>query len=303
MANWLYERILETDGDRKPSFSAQATNNWFKALRCQINISYGDNHEEQIEACRKFYKDMELPRAKELPALGSVFEALFFSITSSMSLERIATDLNTIPWIRPTSVIDWYYAIYFSIHSIIPWITKETPSDHARTANVVTSSIRTYLPFPFDMLAKREDGENYEVYLNGVKAKYYDLNKGFLCMEEISQGMLAQYIKGTADWYTDRTKKRILADSKTDFLDFRSKKARTIRDKQLLSEVGFLHCAFRQRVKANYRDSLYLAYDYGEEINLESFTKNLCTSARFTSIMALAFIEKKQRAEILCPHL
>ncbi len=78
MNHWLYERISENDGDRKPSFSVQATHNWFRALSFEIQNSHGKTNEEQIASCREFYRNV--PKLKTQPVLGDIFEPLFFSV-------------------------------------------------------------------------------------------------------------------------------------------------------------------------------------------------------------------------------
>lgn len=297
MSHWLYERIAENDEDRKPSLSVQATHNWFRALSFEIQSSHGKTNEELVTSCREFYKNV--PRLKTQPVLGDIFEPLFFSVVYSMTLERFSNSLNAVPWIRPTVVVDWYYAIYFSIRSMFPVFGHNVAEDHSKTARFVASTFRTNLPYPLDMVAHREDGEDYSIFVFEKNPGFYDLNRTFMGFKPMAQGMLAQYLKGTADWYADRTKNKILEEQKNNFTNFRSKKAREIRDRRLTTDVGFLHCAFRQRVKANYRDAVYLSYNYGEEINLDSFTENLSTSAKFLSIMALAFVERKVGSAIV----
>lgn len=289
MSYWLYEHITSHDESRKPSFSVQATHNWFKALKFEIENSHGKTCSEQIESCRQFYINTQ--RQKNFQPNEDVFEHLFFSVVYVMTLDRFANTLNDIPWIRPTAIVDWYYATYFSIRAMFSVLGNNVPEDHSKTSKFVASTFRTHLPHPFDMVARRIDGEEYDIFLMEKKPRFYDLNRTFIGDSMVSQGMLTQYLKGTADWYAKRTKNNILADNKGKFINFRTKEAQKIRDKRLASEIGFLHCAFRQRVKANYRDAIYLSYDYGEEINLDLFVKNLSVSAKFSSITAMAYLE------------
>ncbi|HNE04991.1 MAG TPA: hypothetical protein PLT08_10765, partial [Anaerolineales bacterium] len=208
-----------------------------------------------------------------------------------MTIDRFVSELSKTPWIRPTAIVDWYYAVYFSIRAILPIFGHQIPEDHSKTAKFVASTFRTHLPYPFDMFARRTIGEKYNTYIGGLQLQHYDLNRSFYSMSSISQGMLAQYLGGTAEWYAIRTKKNILADKKKGISNFRTKNAREERDRRLTSEIGFLHCAYRQRTKANYRDAIYLAYHYGEEIGLENFMSNLSASAKFASINAIACTE------------
>jgi len=289
MNHWLFEQISNQDGNRKKAFSVRAINNWYRALRFEIERVHGKTIREQIKSCRSFYNKSKKPSG--ISSTGQLFEHLFFSIVYSMTVDRFAVNLSTTPWIRPTAIVDWYYAIYFSFRSMLPVFGHIIPEDHSKTAKFVASTFRIHLPYPFDMFARRVKGEDYDIFLEGNKPNYYSLNHILYKDKSVAQGMLAQYLRGTAAWNADRTKNTILKDKKLNITNFRSKHAQSVRDSRLTTDIGFLHCAYRQRTKANYRDAIYLSYDYGEEINLDSFISNLSVSAKFASISAIACIE------------
>lgn len=291
MNHWLFEKISADDGNRKPSFSVRGIDNWFRALRFEIENTHGKTVQQQIESCRDFYSGDKSIKANPNTANGKMFEQLFFSVIYSMTVDRFSSQLSTAPWIRPTAIVDWYYAVYFSIRAILPIFGHQISEDHAKTAKFVASTFRTHLPYPFDMLARRTTGEEYDTYIGGAQPQHHDLNRSFFPMSSIAQGMLAQYLGGTAEWYSTRTKNNILSDKKLRIKNFRTILARAERDRRLTDEIGFLHCAYRQRTKANYRDAIYLAYHYGEEIGLETFATNLSASAKFASINAIACTE------------
>lgn len=291
MNHWLFEKISDHDNSRKPAFSVRAINNWFKALRFEIESAHGKTVVEQIESSRKFYEKDKPKKITCTSPHGEIFEHLFFSVIYCMTVDRFASELSTTPWIHPTAIVDWYYAIYFSLRTMLPVFGHKIPEDHSKTAKFVTCTFRTHLPYPFDMFARRTKGEDYEVFLNGSQPETYDLNRTFISAHFVAQGMLAQYLLGTADWNTKKIKNGILNDKKLNITNFHSRRAQTLRDSRLISEIGFLHCAYRQRTKANYRDAIYLSYDYGEEINLDNFTRNLSVSAKFASITAIACVE------------
>ena len=298
MSPWLYEKIREVDQNRQPYFSSQSTANWFAALRFEIELKHGMDPRDQFTSCRNFYK-AALKRSKTDPVLGNIVEPLFFSILNCMSLERLAVTQNNIPWLRPTSIVNWYYAIYFSVRSIFAALAANVADDHMKSANCFVSTIKQQLPYPLNMVATHERGEDYCIELDGVKSPpVCDLNRTFVGERNVSLGMLAQYLHGTTKWYAERTKKKILLERK-DIPNFRTKSARELRDSRLLSEIGFLHCAYRQRVKANYRDAIYLSYGKDVDIELDQFLSNLAASARFVSIVAMAFIERRIGNQVL----
>jgi hypothetical protein len=291
MNRWLFEKISADDGSRKPSFSVRGIDNWFRSLRFEIENSHGKTVQQQIESCRNFYNRDKSKKVIPFAVNGELFEHLFFSVIYSMTMDRFSSQLGKTPWVRPTAIVDWYYAVYFSIRTILPIFGHEISEDHSKTAKFVASTFRTHLPYPFDMVARRTTGEEYVAFIGGDQPNHFDLNRSFLNTSSVAQGMLAQYLCGTAEWYAIRTKNNILMDKKLRIVNFRTKLAREERDRRLISEVGFLHCAYRQRTKANYRDAIYLSYDYGEDIFLETFLSNLCVSAKFASINAIACVE------------
>jgi len=291
MKRWLFEKISADDNSRKPSFSVRGIDNWFRALRFEIESTHGKTIKQQVESCRNFYNVDRSKKVSPYAANGELFEQLFFSIIYCMTVDRFASELSRTPWIRPTAIVDWYYSVYFSIRAVLPIFGHKIPKDHSKTANFVVRTFRTHLPYPFDMVACRTNGEEYDTFIGGSQSKHYDLNRSFSHTSSVAQGMLAQYLGGTADWYVIRTKEKILQEKKLNIINFHTKRAREERDRRLATEIGFLHCAYRQRTKANYRDAIYLAYHYGEEIGLETFMSNLSVSAKFASINAIACAE------------
>lgn len=290
MKRWLFEKISADDNSRKPSFSVRGIDNWFRALRFEIESAHGTTVQQQVESCRNFHNQNKPQKTHPDLATSALFEQLFFSVLYCMTVDRFSSELSTTPWVRPTAIVDWYYAVYFSIRSVMPIFGHKVPEDHSGTANFAARTFRTHLPYPFDMFARRREGENYDTFIGGIQTKHHDLNRTFEYKTSVTQGMLAQYLYGTAIWNVTKKKEKILQENKT-LKDFRSKTARQLRDKRLISEIGFLHCAYRQRTKANYRDAIYLSYHYGEEVGLEAFISNLSVSAKFASINAIACAE------------
>lgn len=292
MSTWLYDRILEVDIDRQPAFSNLATSNWFRALRFEVDLTHGFDLQDQFRSCRAFYKN-SLKVSKKIPPLAPIFEPLFYSVIYCMSLETFSQHLSLTPWIQHTAIVDWYYAIYFSARAIFAALGRQVEEDHSKSANAYVSTVRKNLPYPFDMVAQRVTGEEYRVFLSAApKTAPYNLYQRFEEERSVAQGMLFQYLNGSAKWYVRRTKDNILRKN-PNISNFRTKVAREIRDKQLKSEIGFLHCAYRQRVKANYRDSIYLSYSSGDTGFLADFIDNISATAKFSSIVAVALIERR----------
>jgi hypothetical protein len=117
------------------------------------------------------------------------------------------------------------------------------------------------------------------------------LLRSFTPDRQIAQGMLLQYLSGTSNYEADKTKRALLKQHKGRFGDFRTKAAREIRDSALQDTINFLHCAFRYRGKANYRDAIYIAYGAKGMPAEEEFRLARTTTAQFASICAIAYIK------------
>jgi len=79
LGTWLYDRILEVEEDRQPSFANLSISNWFNALRFEIISAHGLTLQDQLTRCRDFYNN-KLGRARNLPPLAPIFESLFIPL-------------------------------------------------------------------------------------------------------------------------------------------------------------------------------------------------------------------------------
>ena len=101
--------------------------------------------------------------------------------------------------------------------------------------------------------------------------------------------MLREYLKGTAAHYAERVKDRLRPKYPAGFI---TNAARAERDIKLESEIGFMHCAFRYRGKANYRDALYLSYGSRDPSHAARFVKDLAFVAEAFVLLALVVLEQ-----------
>jgi hypothetical protein len=100
--------------------------------------------------------------------------------------------------------------------------------------------------------------------------------------------MILGYLSGTRKREVDKVKERLSA--KHGFANFRTQVARTARDAAIRSKAyNFMHCAFRYRGKANYRDAIYIAYGSRDFLHRDEFLRSLAESSKFAFVCALAF--------------
>ena len=296
MPSWIYQDLIGDPEDSTPAFKLQSTLNWARALAFEISSEHGQDSAAWNASFRRGLSPTLAAPTNPRPLLESV-EPLISSVSFSLSLQSIEDQSETAAWLRPAGVVAWYYALYGAVRSMLASVAQPSGDDHRKTMRTYLSSLAGRLPHPFNMRARWIRNEEYAGHLPSVTTTtHFDLSRAFEERRDCSQGMLLQYLKGTAKHYVDRVKEK-LAD---DFPDgFRTAAARAARDKRVEREVGLMHCAFRYRRKANYRDSLYLAYGQRNPTAAARFVRDLRTSAQAFSMLALAVLGRTSGPEAL----
>lgn len=291
MSYWLYENVIQVDDARAPQWALQSTLNWMKALNYEINREHGESPDSQLDSCRKVFASRCRSKGVTLP-MAEIFEPLFHSLTFCTSLITINRSTSKQPWIYPSAVISWYYSYYNAFRSMLCANNQNIADTHTSVIKCLNSGLRKCLPHPLNMIATRINGENYQSSLPDYpSAVSFDLVKSFNGTPENAQGMIVQYLSGTTKYEADKTKDSILKSNRVNFTNFRTKEAREQRDRQLQSEINFMHCAFRYRGKANYRDAIFITYGQRDFSTDTTFVSDLATTACFAFIAALAFAE------------
>src|ERR1041384_5466404 len=186
MPQWIYDRVREMDQERAPLYSLPATVNWFRALRFEMESRHGETPTAQFNSFHKFYRAAFNKDTSPDASVGKIIEPLFFSVLNCITLERMSTNINTLSWVLPTAIVDWYYAVYFSIRSIFSSMRQTVADYHAKSAKFLASTVRQQLPYPLDMVAVRNHGEAYKIILDGTEnPQVYDLSRNFTGLRPI----------------------------------------------------------------------------------------------------------------------
>jgi hypothetical protein len=303
MGQWLYDLIKKDDADRAPDFARQSHLNWARALSYEVIQEHGAAADAQWESVRAHFEKAVKPRRVPEGTLADVFEPLFGSFQWAASLVSLASRDVVDPWECPSATVTWYYANYNAFRAMLAACNGLPENTHAAAARTLNGGLRRHLPHPFDMLARREQGVNYSDTLPHHPAVARDggpsaaINGAFVPNRLVAQRMLLEYLHGTATYWTDATKRQILAQGK--FPDFRSKAAKAERDRRLKPEINFLDCAFRYRGKANYRDAIFLSYGHARAAVGPAFVRDLARSARFATVMAWAYVERRYGPDVV----
>lgn len=286
MHNWLYTEVIKEDDLRVPTFARQSTINWMKALRFEIINEHGSLAVNQFESCLRHFK-AAYPK-KLIPLNKSyIFESLYSALTGTLSLQTTAKNSSKESWMLPGAIVSWYYSIYFSILSMFGSTGQNVDDNHASVYRAFGSNLSGQMPHPLNMIATHVANEEYKSLLPSyTSASSFSLSKTFPESENAAKGMILEYLSGNAKYYTWLTKNRIL--KKANYSDFRSKAAKEERNRQLPKTVAFMHCAFRYRGKANYRDGIYLTYGKASAEETREFLADMKVVSQFIFIAALA---------------
>lgn len=288
MDNWLYTEVIKENDIRAPVFAWQSTINWMKALRFEIINEHGCSTKEQFESCVRHFKSA-YPKKLSPSNNSYIFESLYKSLTGSLSLQTCAKNSSKESWILPSAIVTWYYSIYFSFLSMFGTTGQSVDDNHASVYRAFASNLCDQMPHPLNMKASYLDNENYSILLpNYLSAASFSLSKKFPECESAAKGMILEYLSGNAKYYTWLTKDRIL--KKSEYTDFRSKAAKEDRNRQLPKKIAFMHCAFRYRGKANYRDGIYLTYGKASAEDTKEFLEDMKIVSQFVFINALALV-------------
>lgn len=284
---WLYEQVLQEDPSRAPLFAEQSAINWPRALNFEIVRTHGSESRAQLASCRREIRNHQKLSGRPL-AQAVIFEALFGAITNAMSLHSHAQHARA--WDRPSMVVTWYYAVYWAVRAIFAAVGQNVGDNHSSALKTFATTLRPRLPHPFNMHARHVKNEKYRCILPvAPEARGVNISGLFAPTAEDAQGMILEYLSGTAQWYVERTKDTLRRKEKTE--NFRTKKAQDRRNECLAKDIGFLHCAFRYRTKANYRDAVYLSYGNRELTGSRYFAPDLAATAAFFTLIAFAFCE------------
>lgn len=290
MPAWIYDAVLKLDGDKGPAFAQQSTLNWMQALAFEIEQEHGTDSAALVASFRKVVP-RALVRSGAAGDLGNTVEPLVGAVALVCTLRTLALSAGASPWQRPAAVVAWYYALYGGVRSMLASIGQPAADNHGKTMKAYLGCLALRLPHPFNMVAERVNNETYDPLLPtvGGAGPTSRLIEAFNGTRASAQGMLREYLKGTAAYYAARVKDRLRVKHKNGFV---TKAARAERDKQLESEIGFMHCAFRYRGKANYRDALYLAYGARDPVNAARFVHHLAFVAEAFVLLAMVVLER-----------
>ncbi len=292
MAHWLYDEIKKKHKSWDPRRAQNSTILWALALAHEVQAENGLTASEQFESCLSLLKKNTQGAQRHL-GTPEVFGPLFSSLTFTLDLcSRKVGECPT--WALPSAIVAWYYAHYGTLRSMLAASNVGVEESHAKSIRSFGSCLRNRLPHPYNMRARWIKNEEFDVDLpnySGTQSR--SLIGKFDGKRITAREMLVGYLKGTATRELELIKSDIKSRNKT-ITDFFSGRAKSARDNRMQgTEFNVMHCAFRYRGKANYRDSLYLSYGSIPIHEQDEFVQALATTARFSFLMGVALARLK----------
>lgn len=297
MAQWLLDRLFDSRDDHPtPRFAFLGTVNWMRALSILVENGFFEN--EKIKA---HYSSVSRRRVNP-KADTAVFENMMMAFHNQASLVRLTEDIKHPYDICRSAIISWYYSTYFTGSAMIAAASGSQQETHALTAKVWQSDIvdagLVMSPFSLNLssLVKKDIEAKISNYRgsNNHELNKYDEND----IEAWAWGAVVSYLKGTWGYEKERIEKRIKKSDREfkglGVTDFRTKKAKDLRDEQLAKhEVNYLIQAFRYRGKANYRDSIFLSYGDDNSDKIKIFVQDLEKVSRAFQRMAAYYLSRR----------
>lgn len=283
MEKWYLNKLYEETDQPTLRFAFQGTVNWMRALAISVE---DESFETKV---KEFYKDVKRRQYNKKADL-IVFENILMSIHNLHSLQVINNNVNNPYSIARIQIVSWYYTIYYASSAMIGASSGTIQETHSMTAKVWHTEFlkKNLIIYPFnlslDTLVEKDVKAEIKNLRNGNN---YTLDNSPTNIIE-SKGAMLSYLQGTAKYKKCQGEEEVKRSKDFKNLDvdnFRTKKARELRDKKLEKGiVNFLVQAFRYRGKAHYRDSVFLSYGDDRTNDSKQFIDDL-------EIVATAFLK------------
>jgi hypothetical protein len=289
--------VSEPDGIPNPLYALPSTVNWMRAYAILI-----EDEELDFQSAKNFYKSVQ-PRKMSPSEENSVFEHLLLALHQLSALQALAEVPCQADIARVASVA-WYYGIYAAVSAMIAANDGSVQDNHTKTANTWDRQFgqNSLIPHPFDLRVTTLVKADADIQIDAIrKGPKINLVNTPTTPSEAHQAICG-YLSGTRNWWQWKTELDIRRDKAfkdLDVTDFRTKKARTLRDERLKKQcISFMHQAFRFRGKANYREALYLAHGKTVEGNISTFVPDMAKILEAFTAMAGAYCFKRLGKEL-----
>lgn len=289
---WLLDTLFDHKHQPKPLFAFQGSINWMRGLALLTE------NELSNEKLRAFYQKVQR-RAANQKADALAYECLTMCLHNISAIESMRTIKNPSSIVR-AAIVSWYYAVYYAAKAMLAASSGANPETHTLTGKMWQSELidTKLVALPFSLSVSNLTPQNVQNVIKKMRdGNVFDTSHTPTTLE-MAHGAVYSYLNGTALYEQWRLQEKIKGDKefkKAGFIDFRSKKARQLRDARLSeAHVNFVGQAFRYRGKANYRDAIYLSYGlFNDTDQVHQFIADLHAVSTAFSNMAAHYVAKR----------
>jgi len=294
MDKWIFNRLFKTKKRPQPRFAYQSTVSWMRALAILCRSDSFSNKD-----LKAFYKNVQRRRV-DIQADTWVYKNILMALQNIAALNEMSSQKVDHNAIAISAIITWYYAIYYSSSAMIAATSGSTQKTHAGTIKLLHEDIisKKLAVGPFGLsletLVPKKVESNIKSLKNGTNFKLIKMPTN----ETEAWGAAYSYLSGTADHEKEKKEEDIKKDNKEfknlGVSNFLGGKAKHLRDLILDSgRVNFLTQSYRYRLKANYKDPIYLAYGENRTESIKVLVEDLNFVAVTYLKMACHYVSKR----------
>jgi hypothetical protein len=272
---WILDRLFTNR--QQPNFIFNSTANWMRAL----TILLDDKQFTDVELAKHFSSRVSR-RPVNQQADTLVFENILMAFHNLAALNALKEQGGNKYDIVRVAVITWYYCVYFASQAMIAANSGAKTETHTTTAKVWHSDFiqSNLLISPFSICINGLVAKDVKVAVASLRGNnVFTINGAVPKTRDEAWGAFVSYLNGTVDHEAEKVENKVRRDNAFKALgvsDFRSQKAKELRDKALQKGfVNFLTQCFRYRGKANYRDSVFLCYGANYTSRIEQLMDDL----------------------------
>jgi hypothetical protein len=262
------------DKDENPAFAELSTVNWIFAIYSEIVNEYGENADVWKTKLSQEFSSVSYKKATL--SERRIFQKLFHSVCLSLSIENKYKSANLLHSDIVGTISDFYYSLYNIFISYSMMDGTQEAEKHSKNIGIF-STTRKNVPYPFNIFSQFDSSSwngkklispdnflhNLPNRLSTTDVSNSEINRkqfSSVLRANISQDILLGYLRGTCGFEIEKTTRLYKRKNKIERLDRQDDK--DFLNKIMKREFNFMHCLFRYRTKAHYRDFTYLCYNY-----------------------------------------
>lgn len=266
---WLLTRLFDAGDQPTPKFAFQGTVNWMRGLAI-VCVNEGFS----LDNLNHLYRSVNR-RPEDVKADTLAFECLVMAMHNVSSLELLKKLSNPYGIIR-SSIVAWYYAIYYACKAMLAAATGADPQTHSKTGKLWQTEFvnRELVQSPFELSIQDLTPNNIKIRIDAIRAgnnHNLDTKPNNL---DMAWGAIYSYLSGTAEYEKDKYEEQVRNSSEFKKAGFSNGSDYSETLKQSIEDLREVAGAFV--LMAAYYSSKRVAKD-----SWKDFCKDIRKNARF----------------------